>query len=208
MDLKAFDGLIAEEFQAVATFDQRDAFGCQALEFDRLHLRAVLLALALALRLFVVVELASDAVGGTMEEIDGRPKQVLQVRLEPGVVQGGDEGVEDIGHGASDHLTFGHRSGIGLVVEGTIAKELQFAQHVLGRRYAVRWLDVVMVAHEESPLPVRPRPSRPSWRSRRRRAGRARTRKRQRRAEAPAEDGRGAAILLRDAKRAIASYIM
>src|SRR5258705_12253528 len=143
-----------------------------------------------------------------MEEIDGRPEQVLQVRLEPGVVQGGDEGVEDIGHGASDHLTFGHRSGIGLVVEGTIAKELQFAEEVLGRRYAVRWLDVVMVAHEVSPLPVRPRPSRPSWRSLRRQARRARTRKRQRRAEAPAEDGRGAAILLRDAKRAVAPYIM
>src|SRR5882757_5944701 len=31
---------------------------------------------------------------------------------------------------------------------------------------------------------------------------------RQRRAEAPAEDGGGAAILLRDAKRAIAPYIM
>ena len=58
---RAFDGLIAEEFQAVATFDQRDAFGCQALEFDRLHFGAVLLALALALRLFVVVELAFDA---------------------------------------------------------------------------------------------------------------------------------------------------
>src|ERR1700758_525464 len=34
MDLEAFDGLIAEEFQAVAAFDQRDAFGCEALEFD------------------------------------------------------------------------------------------------------------------------------------------------------------------------------
>ena len=80
------------------------------------------------------------------------------------------------------------------------AKELQFAEEVP----VLRWLDVVMVGHERSPLPVRPRPSRPSWRSLRRRAGRARTRKRQRRAEAPAEDGRGAAILLRDAKRAIA----
>ena len=129
MDLKAFDGLIAEEFQAIATFDQRDAFGRQAFKFDRLHFRTVLLALALALRLFVVVELAFDAVGGTMEEVDGRPQQILQVRLEPGVVQRGDEGVEDVGHCASDHPTFGQRSRIRLVVEGTVAKELQFAEH-------------------------------------------------------------------------------
>src|SRR6266478_168108 len=70
VDLKAFDGLIAEEFETVTTFDQSDAFGRQALKFDRLHLRPVLLALAFALRLFVVVELACDAVGGTMEEVD------------------------------------------------------------------------------------------------------------------------------------------
>src|SRR6266403_1840599 len=208
MEFEAFDGLIAEEFQAVATFDQRNAFGCQALEFDRLHLRTVLLALALALRLFIVIELASDAVGGTMEEIDGRPEQILKVRFEPGVGQRGDQGVEDVGHRASDHLAFGKRSGIGLIVEWTVAKELQFAEDVLGRRCAVCWLDVVVVGHERSPLPVRPRPSRPSWRSLRRQAGRARTRKRQRRAVAPAEDGRGAAILLRDAKRAIDPYIM
>jgi len=146
--LEAFDGLIAEEFETVATFDQRDAFGRQALKFDRLHLRAVLLTLTLALRLFVVVELTSDAVGGTMEQVDGRPEQVLKVRLEPCVAQSGNQGVEDVGDCASDHLTFGNRSGIRLVVEGTIAKELQFAEDVLGRRYAVCWLDVAMVGHE------------------------------------------------------------
>jgi hypothetical protein len=107
MDLEAFDGLIAEEFQAVSALDQRDAFGRQAFKFDRLHLRTVLLALALALRLFVVVELASDAVGCTMEQVDGGPKQILQVRLEPGVVQGGDQGVEDVGDGACDGFAFG-----------------------------------------------------------------------------------------------------
>src|SRR5262249_10094057 len=53
--LKTLDGLIAEELQAVASFDQCDAFGRQALELDRSHFGAILLALALALRLFVVV---------------------------------------------------------------------------------------------------------------------------------------------------------
>ena len=38
VDLNAFDSLIAEEFQAVAAFDQRDAFGGQTLEFDRSRL--------------------------------------------------------------------------------------------------------------------------------------------------------------------------
>ena len=65
MDLKAFDGQIAEEFQAVAALDQRDAFGRQALEFDRSHFRAVLLALTLVLRLLVVVEVAFDAIDGS-----------------------------------------------------------------------------------------------------------------------------------------------
>ncbi len=68
MELKALDGLVAEELQAVAALDQCDAFGREALEFDRSYFRTVLLALALALSLFVVVEMAIDAVrrrGGT-----------------------------------------------------------------------------------------------------------------------------------------------
>ena len=84
MDLKTFDGLIAEQFEAVAAFDQCDAFGRQALEFDRSHFGAILLALALALRLFVVIQLAFNAVRGTVEEVDGRPEQIRKVRLKPG----------------------------------------------------------------------------------------------------------------------------
>ena len=34
VDFKVFDGLIVEEFHAVATFDQCDAFGCEAFKFD------------------------------------------------------------------------------------------------------------------------------------------------------------------------------
>ena len=134
MDLKTLDGLIAEQFQAIAAFDQRDAFGRKALKLDRSHFRAVLLALALALRLFVVVELAFDSVCRTVEEIDGRPEQILEIRFEPGVVQRGDQRVEDVGDCAGDHRAFGQRSRIGLVVEWTVAKELQFAEDVVGRR--------------------------------------------------------------------------
>ena len=74
MKLKALDGLIAEQLQAVTALDQCDAFGCQALKFDRSYLRTILLTLALALSLLVVVKLAINSVRGTMEQIDGRPK--------------------------------------------------------------------------------------------------------------------------------------
>ena len=134
MDLKALDGLIAKELQAIAALDQRNAFGRQALEFDRSHFRAVLLVLALALRLFVVVEFAFDPVRSTVEQIDGRPEQILEIRFEPGVAQGRDQGVEDIGDGAGDHLALGKRSRIGLVVEWTVTEELQFGEDVVGRR--------------------------------------------------------------------------
>ena len=50
MDLKTLDSLIAKEFEAIAAFDKRDALDCEALKFDRSHLRAILLALAFALR--------------------------------------------------------------------------------------------------------------------------------------------------------------
>src|SRR6185437_9535390 len=57
VNLEAFRGPIAEELHAVAALDERDALGRETLEFDRSHLRAVLLALTLLLRLLVVVEL-------------------------------------------------------------------------------------------------------------------------------------------------------
>lgn len=76
MCLKPLDGLVAEEFQAVAALDQRDAFGRQALEFDRSDFRAVLLALTPLLRLLVIIELTTDAVETAMEQVDHRPKQI------------------------------------------------------------------------------------------------------------------------------------
>ena len=85
------------------------------------------------LRLLVVVELALDPVGRAVEEVDGRPEQVLEVGLEAGVAQRGDEGVEDVGDGAGDDLAFGKRPRIGLVLEGTVAIELKFAEDVVGR---------------------------------------------------------------------------
>ncbi|MCK1453179.1 hypothetical protein IVB36_20355 [Bradyrhizobium sp. 35] len=117
MRLKALDGLVAEELQAVAALDQCDAFSRQALEFDRSNFGAVLLALALLLRLFVVVELAFDAVDGTMEQVDSRPEQIVKIRLEPSVAQGRDQGIEDVGDGYGDDPALGKRP-TGLEPEG------------------------------------------------------------------------------------------
>lgn len=99
------------------------------------------------LRLFVVIELPFDALDGTMEQVDRRPEQIVKVRLKPRFAQGRDQGVEDISDGAANHIALGERSWIGLVVEGTIAEELEFGDDVVGRRRCMRRFDVVMVGH-------------------------------------------------------------
>ena len=124
----------------VAALDQRHALGGEALQFDRADLGAILFALAAPLRLLVVVELALDPLVGAVEEIDGRPQEVVEVGFEAGVAQSCDQGVEDIGDGASDGAGFGQRSRIGLVLEGTVAVELKFGEDVVGRGCRVRRL--------------------------------------------------------------------
>src|SRR6266540_5788144 len=57
---------VAEELHAVAAFDEREAFGHEAFQFDRADLRAVLFLLATLLRDLVVVKLALDAVCGAV----------------------------------------------------------------------------------------------------------------------------------------------
>ena len=44
-----------------------------------------------------------------------------------------DERVEDVDDGAGDGLGFGQRPGVGLVLEGTMAIELQLGEDVIGR---------------------------------------------------------------------------
>ena len=115
MALKVFGGLVAHQLEGVAAFDQGLALGGQALQLDGFHLAAVLFALAAALRLLVVVEFALDPVGGAVEDVDRRPEEIVEVGFEAGVVQGGDQGVEDVGDGAGDMVALRQRSGIGLV---------------------------------------------------------------------------------------------
>ena len=131
--LEVLGGLVAKELHAVAALDQRHALGGEALQFDRADLRAVLFLLTAPLRLLVVVEFALDAIYGAVEEVDGRPEQVVEVGFEARVAEGCDQGVEDVGDGAGDGIAFGKRPRIGLVLEGTIAIELEFVEDVIGR---------------------------------------------------------------------------
>ncbi|PIT04413.1 hypothetical protein TSA1_29380 [Bradyrhizobium nitroreducens] len=163
MSLEALNGLITEELQTVAALNQRDAFRRDALEFDGSNFGAVLLALALLLRLFVIVELTTEAVDRSVKQVDGRPEQIVKVRLEPSITQRRDQSIEDVSDGTGDALALGKRPWIGLVVEGVVAEELQFGKNVFGRRCGVRRFDVVVIGHGGDPLPDRPRPSRPSW---------------------------------------------
>ena len=109
------------------------ALGQELLQLHRADLRAVLVTLAAFLRLFVVVELAFDPLGGAVEQLDGGPEQVVEVGLEAGVAQGGDQGVEDVGQCALDPALIGKRPGVGLVLEGTVAVELEFGEKRGGR---------------------------------------------------------------------------
>jgi hypothetical protein len=63
------------------------------------------------LRLLVVVELASIRLDGAVEDVDGRPEQIVEVGFEAGVGHRGDQGVEDVGDGAFDDAVF--RQGLG-----------------------------------------------------------------------------------------------
>src|SRR5208282_1236388 len=182
--LELVGGLIAEEFHAVAAFDQRLTFGGEAFEFDRADFGAVLFFLAALLRLLVVVQLALDPADGAVEEIDHRPEQILEVGFEAGVHQGDDEGVEDVGDAPVTLWASG--SGLG---SGSSSWMRWAAARSRCRHARSSWC---------FPSSDRPRPSRPSWR--RKAAGGQDLHPK--RSEGPKRSGgwRGPAILPRDVK--------
>lgn len=124
-------GVIAHHVHAVAPLDGGQAFRRQALEFGRLHLGAVLLALKAALRLLVLVKRPLDPGGGAVEEVDLAPEHLFEVGFHAGVLESGDEGVEDVGDGNRKALRIGHRARIGFV-EGAVAVELQLFERMGG----------------------------------------------------------------------------
>ena len=56
-----------------------------------------------------------------MEDVDGRPEQVLQIVLKTGVAECRDEGIEDIGDCADDDPSVGEWSWIRFILEGVVA---------------------------------------------------------------------------------------
>ena len=159
--------LVAEVFHAVTPLNQRHALGSETLQFNRADFGTVLVALATLLRLFVVVEFAFDALVGAVEEIDGRPEQILEIGFETSLAQTRDESIEDVGDGGRDDTGFGQRSRVGFVLEGAIAVKLEFGKDVIGRGCGVWLLVVGLVAldrHGGFPWSDWSRSSRPSWR--------------------------------------------
>ena len=138
-DLEQLGGVVAHEFEGVAALDEADALGDEALELDRLDLGAVLLGLAAALRLLVGVELALDAVGLAVEQVDERPQQIGEIVLE---ARAGQHGAEGLDHGvelAADGVGLGQGARIGLVLAGAMAVERELVEQMRGRRGGVRF---------------------------------------------------------------------
>ena len=93
-DLVEFGGVVAREFKRVAPLDQAEALTDQALKLDRLDLGAVLLGLAAALRLFVAVEFALDAVDLAVKQVHERPQEIGEIVLQAGAGEHGAEGFD------------------------------------------------------------------------------------------------------------------
>ena len=133
MVLELVGGLVAHQLEGVAAFDQRLTFRRQAFQLDGLDLAPILFPLRALLRQLVVVEFAFDSIDGAMEDVHRRPEQVLEVGFEASVGQRHHESVEDVGDAAYKDVRFGKRPGVGFVVEGAVAIELEFVEDLVGR---------------------------------------------------------------------------
>ncbi|KXF77127.1 hypothetical protein ATN84_25630 [Paramesorhizobium deserti] len=125
--------IVAHELEGVAALQKRDAFGDAALKLDALHFATVLLALADALGILVVVELALDAFAGAVEQIDRRPQQVFDIGFQPRVTKHLGECIEDRGQRGLDDWLLGQRARIWPVLEGAMAINLHLVDEAVGR---------------------------------------------------------------------------
>ena len=140
---------VAEELHGVATLDHGEALGDKPLELDGADLGAILFLLAALLTILVTIELALNAIGRAMEEVDGRPEQVLKIGFEPGIAERRDEGVEDVGEGTASSLFIGQRSRIGFVLMRTVAVELKLVDDSVRGRSGVQWLNIRLDRHSD-----------------------------------------------------------
>ncbi len=149
-DLEQLGGVIAGKFEGVAPFDEAQALIDQAFELDRFHFGAVLLGLAAALRLLVGVELAFDAVGLAVEQVDEGPQEIGEIVLE---ARAGQHGAEGLDHGvelAAHGVGLGQGTRIGLVLAGAMAVKRDFVEQMRRRRSGVQFVVGVAVGEGES----------------------------------------------------------
>jgi len=132
MALVVLGRLVTHQLEGVLPLDHGHALGDQALQFDGLYLAAVLFALRAFLGLLVVVQLPADPVGCAVEEVDRRPEEIVKVGFEARVLEGADQGVEDVGDGARDPVAVWQWPLVGLIGEGSVAVELEFIEDMVG----------------------------------------------------------------------------
>ena len=144
MRLEQVGRLVAHDLESIAALDQRDALCRQPFQLDRLHLGAVLLVLAGTLRFLVAIEVACDAAGRPVEEIDRRPQQVFEIGLEPGVFEHAGEGFEDAGKSGVDRRLVGQRPRVRLVLVRPVSVHLQLEDDAVGGRGGVKGLEAVV----------------------------------------------------------------
>ena len=151
-DLVELGGVVAGKFEGVAALDQAQALADEALELDGLDLGAVLFGLAAALCLLVGVELALDAVGLAVKEVDERPEKIGEILLEAGPRQHGAQGLDDRAELTVYGVGLGQGARIGLVLAGAMAKERELIEQMRGRRGGMQFALGVWVGEGEGAL--------------------------------------------------------
>ena len=96
MRRKLSSGGVAEAFERVAAVKEHLALAEESFQLDRLHLGAVLLPLAVALRDLVIVEEATDPLGGAVAGVDQAPEEVGTVGLGACAPESGGDTVESL----------------------------------------------------------------------------------------------------------------
>jgi hypothetical protein len=67
-----------------------------------------------------------------VEDVHGRPEEIVEVRFETRVCQGADQSVEDVGDGARGLIAVRQKPLVGLVGEGAVPVELQLVEDMVG----------------------------------------------------------------------------